>query len=125
MKKLIVMGVFALGSMVSFADNGQKELILEKFNAVITANSLTVESQESSVSSTASYEITIWITICETLGDGSTAETSYGIPTGNPTPCLDANGLAFIKTNYETLYLFMYPNACKIEARETLLEICD
>lgn len=125
MKKLLVISLFALGFLVSFADNGQKEFILEKFNPVTAENPLTVvESQESSASPTAIYEIVIWITICETFEDGSIGKISYGIPTGNPLVCMDATTLASIKAMYESMYWMMYPNACDIDARETLLDDC-
>lgn len=42
MKKLIITSIFALGFMVSFANNGQKELELEKFNALTPDNQSTV-----------------------------------------------------------------------------------
>ena len=125
MKKLIVMSVFALGSMVSFASNGQKELVLENFNALTSGKHLiATESQEFSASSTATYEIVVWITICETFEDGSIGEINYGMPTGNTTPCFDAVQLASLKAMYESMYWMMYPNACDIDARETLVIEC-
>ncbi|MFA5556342.1 MAG: hypothetical protein WCY06_09350 [Flavobacteriaceae bacterium] len=56
------MSIFALGFMVSFANNGQKELELEKFNIVTPENQSTVvEFQEFSASSIATYELVVWI----------------------------------------------------------------
>ena len=110
--------------MLSFAGNGQNELLLKNFNTVTIENSLTaVEAQEFSVSSTASYEIVIWLTFCETFEDGSIGEINYGVPV-SPVSCVDAATLASIKAMYESIYLYwlMYPNACKIEARETLID---
>lgn len=120
MKKLIITSIFALGFMVSFANNGQKELELEKFNVVTPENQSTVvEFQEFSASSIATYELVVWIYIC----DGENG-TSYGLPL--PTAyCIDSTQLATLKAMYESIYWIYNPDSCRIEVRETLIEECE
>lgn len=111
MKKLIMVGVLALGSLVSFAGNGQKEISLQKFNDVKVENALTSESQEF-FNHTANYHIVARIFVC---GPGNIGTDWFETATGpNGTGCVDATQLASIITLYENLYGITHADACNV-----------
>lgn len=111
MRNLIMMSVFALGSMISFANNGEKEIKSEKLNAEIE-NSVTTESQEF-FNHTSNYEIIAQIFVCGSNGTGTNwFETASG---PNGTGCVDATQLAAIISTYETLYGITHPDACDVK----------
>jgi len=121
MKKLITLSLFALSSMASFAGNGEKDLMLDKFNTLMDENVLTVESQED-LNPTATYEIQVRIYIC---GPDNIGTDWFETATGpNGTGCIDENQLEVIKTTYENLYRIYYPEACGVGAYATKLDDC-
>lgn len=120
MKKLIMMSVFVLGSMTSFADNGEKNFTLEKLNVITVKNTSTADSQEF-FNHTAYYTIVARIFVCGS-GNIGTDWFETVIPQTN---CLDTTQLATAITTYEYLYnTVYYPDSCRVEITAHKIDDC-
>jgi len=120
MKKLIIMSVFALCSMISFAGNGQKELADKTFNEVKIENSSASES-DANFNTGNVYKIDIRIFwVCSGGMSNDSFQTAI-----DQTACLDATQLANVKAMYLMLYQTMYPDVCNIVVYDTLLYPCN
>ncbi len=121
MKKIIIMSIFALCTMISFADNGQKELADKTFNEVKIENSSASES-DANFNTGNVYKIDIRIFWkCYPTG----GHTDSFVTAIEQTTCLDATQLANVKAMYLMLYQTMYPDVCDIMVYDTLLYSCN
>lgn len=118
MKKLIIMSVFAMCTMISFAGNGQKELADKAFNEVKIENSL---ESDAAFNTGNVYKIDIRIFwVCSGGMSNDSFQTAI-----EQTNCLDATQLANVKAMYLMLYQTMYPDVCNIMVYDTLLYSCN
>lgn len=108
MKKLIMMSIFALGTITAFAGNGEKE---------IASKRITEDSQEF-FTTHKKYRIEIWYYI----SDGTYA-TSHGQTVIPETQCLDDTNIEILRSSLETAYQAMNPGR-NLRAKIVLLEDC-
>lgn len=112
MKKLIIMSLFTLSSMLCFAGNGQKEVALENFNVVTVENTQTTELQEF-FNHQSNYDLIAEIFVC---GPGGTGTSFFiTITPAMGTGCVDATQLATMIALYESIAAISYPDACDIQ----------
>lgn len=113
MKKLIMLSIFALGTVSSFAGNGETEIASKEFSSV--SSDLNEEFSNGDL-----YRIDIKITwTCS----GGLANSSFKTAI-EQTACLDATQLASVKSMYLMLYQTMYPDVCNVEVYEHFIDSC-
>ncbi len=117
MKKIITLSVFTLGSMVSFAGNGEKDFALENFSALTAEKVLTKESQEF-FNHTAYYDLTARVVT------GTPTNSIIQLIPITETNCIDATQLASLITAYESVYAIMYPDASSVTVTATKIDDC-
>ena len=125
MRNLILISVCALGSMVSFAGNGNKdkEVKLEKTTTQNVEN-LCAENSQEFFNHTANYAIVAHVYSCPAEGGVNTIDYFETLSGANGTGCVDDAQLASMIALYEGIADLMYPDACDIDVFAVKLYDC-
>ena len=117
MKKLMITGVFALGSMLSFAGNGQKDLMkFETAAAIENAQIENINGPIGSIEFTHRYNVKIY--------DYSNGITHDALILDETFDCMTPTQFSYLMFIYHETYKLSAPNPNLIQIYTTDLGIC-